>query len=135
MTEAGTVPEWLRAHYARVDANDFATVLGRFSDEIEVRFGNRPRARGREAAGGLLADVHRSFESSRHRFTNVWEQGATTLVEFDVTYTLHDGSTVPMETFTVLERSEEGLIMSMRVYIDETPLRDPRSRLALPEEG
>jgi ketosteroid isomerase-like protein len=125
------VPDWLATQYARVDANDFAAVLGGFSDEIEVRFGNRSRARGRDAVARVLADVHRSFESSRHRFTNVWQQGATTLVEFDVVYTLRDGSTVPMETFTVLER-EDGLITSMRVYIDESPLLAPRR--AAPEE-
>ena len=116
------VPDWLREHYARVDANDFAYVLGKFADLIEVRFGNRPPALGREAARELLADVHRAFESSHHRFGGVWQQGSTTLVQFDVTYTLHDGSTVPMGTFTVLER-EAGLITSMRVYIDEGPLR------------
>ena len=116
------VPDWLREHYARVDANDFAYVLGKFADSIEVRFGNRPPAVGREAARQLLADVHRAFESSDHRFSNVWEQGRTTLVQFDVTYSLHDGSRVPMGTFTVLER-EGGLITSMRVYIDEAPLR------------
>jgi ketosteroid isomerase-like protein len=122
VSERVQVPDWLREHYARVDANDFASVLGGFSDRIEVRFGNRPPAAGREAVSQLLADVHRSFESSRHRFTNVWQQGNTTLIQFDVTYTLHDGWTVPMGTFTVLER-EAGLITSMRVYIDETPLR------------
>ena len=134
MGERAPAPDWLREHYERVDANDFAFVLGRFSDEIEVRFGIRPAVTGRAAAAGVLADVHRWFESSRHRFTNVWQQGATTLVEFDVTYTLHDGSTVPMETFTVLER-DAGLIRSMRVYIDESPLRVGRSHTATPEDS
>jgi ketosteroid isomerase-like protein len=124
---ASQVPDWLRTHYARVDANDFAFVLGRFSDDVEVRFGIRPTLRGRRAVGGMLADVHRPFEASLHRFTNVWQMGRTTLVEFDVTYTLRDGSTVSMETFTVLER-EEGLITSMRVYIDEGPLRGAPSQ-------
>ena len=122
MSDEARVPDWLREHYARVDANDFAYVLGRFADSIEVRFGNRPPAVGREAARELLADVHRAFASSQHRFANVWPQGSTTLVQFDVTYTRHDGSRVPMGTFTVLER-EAGLITSMRVYIDEGPLR------------
>jgi ketosteroid isomerase-like protein len=116
------VPEWLREHYARVDANDFAYVLAKFADDIEVRFGIRPPATGKDAVRDVLADVHRPFESSLHRFTNVWEQGATTLVEFDVTYTLNDRSLVRMETFSVLER-EGGLIKSLRVYIDEGPLR------------
>jgi ketosteroid isomerase-like protein len=105
-----------------VDANDFAYVLGKFSDEIEVRFGTRPPARGSEAVRELLADVHRSFASSRHQFSNVWQHGGTTLIQFEVIYTLHDGSEVPMGTFTVLQR-EDGLITGMRVYIDEAPLR------------
>jgi ketosteroid isomerase-like protein len=115
------VPDWLREHYARVDANDFGYVLGKFADDIEVRFGIRPPAAGKDAVREVLADVHRPFESSVHRFTNVWEQGTATLVEFDVTYTLNDGSQVTMETFSVLER-EDGLIKSLRVYIDEGPL-------------
>lgn len=115
------VPDWLREHYARVDANDFAYVLGKFADGIEVRFGIRPPAKGKDEVREVLADVHKPFESSLHRFTNVWEQGATTLVEFDVTYTLNDGSQVTMETFSVIER-EDGLIESLRVYIDEGPL-------------
>jgi ketosteroid isomerase-like protein len=123
------VPPWLQEHYARVDANDFIYVLGRFSNEIVVRFGNRPAATGREAVRELLADVHRHFESSRHLFANVWHQGTTTLIQFDVTYTLHDGSQVPMGTFTILDR-EDGLITSMRVYIDETPLRGLPSPVA-----
>jgi ketosteroid isomerase-like protein len=122
MREEVPVPDWLREHYARVDANDFAYVVGKFSDGIRVRFGNRPEATGKEAVRELLADVHRAFESSRHRFANVWQQGDTTLIAFDVTYTLFGGSTVPMETFTVLERMD-GLITGMRVYIDEGPLR------------
>ena len=121
MRRTGT-PDWLREHYARVDANDFAYVLARFSEDVEVRFGNRPVAVGKQAVRELLAGVHRSFESSRHRFANVWQQGDTTLIQFEVTYTLRDGATVRMGTFTVLVR-EGGMITAMRVYIDEGPLR------------
>ena len=129
MIDQARVPGWLREHYGWVDANEFASVLARFADDVEVRFGNRAPVTGRAAAAAVLADVHRAFESSRHLFTNVWEQGATTLVEFDVAYRLRDGSTVRMETFTVLERAD-GLITSMRVYIDEGPLRAARPQEA-----
>ena len=43
---------------------------------------------------------------------------------FDVTYSMNDGSEVRIETFTILERRDE-LIKSMKVYIDEGPLRGP----------
>jgi len=113
-----------------VSANDLSYELDKITDQVEVRFGNRPPATGKEAARDLLAEVHRAFESSRHRFANVWQQGGTTLVQFEVTYILHGGATVPMGTFTVLDR-EDGLITSMRVYIDEAPLRRARMRRAV----
>jgi ketosteroid isomerase-like protein len=119
---ASLAPGWLREHYERVDANDFAYLGSRFSDDIEVRFGNRPAAVGKEAVAATLADVHRPFRSSLHRFVDIWQQGHSTLIAFDVTYSMNDGSEVRLETFTILERRDE-LIKSMKVYIDEGPLR------------
>lgn len=119
---ASLAPVWLREHYERVDANDFAYLGERFADDIEVRFGNRPAAIGKEAVGATLADVHKPFNSSLHRFVDIWQQGHTTLIAFDVVYSMKDGSEVRLETFTILERRDE-LIKSMKVYIDEGPLR------------
>lgn len=119
---ASLAPTWLREHYERVDANDFGYLGERFADDIEVRFGNRPAAIGKEAVGATLADVHKPFNSSLHRFVDIWQQGHTTLIAFDVVYSMKDGSEVRLETFTILERRDE-LIKSMKVYIDEGPLR------------
>lgn len=119
---ASLAPDWLREHYERVDANDFAYLGERFADDIEVRFGNRPMASGKQAVGATLADVHAPFERSLHRFVDIWQQGHATLIAFDVTYFMKDGSEVRLETFTILERRDE-LIKRMKVYIDEGPLR------------
>lgn len=116
------VTPWLREHYAAVDANEFEKVGARFADEIEVRFGNRPPARGREQVAATLADVHAPFRNSVHRFLDVWEQGHRTLIAFEVDYHLNDGSEVTIETFTILDL-QDGLIKRMRVYIDEGALR------------
>jgi ketosteroid isomerase-like protein len=116
------LPGWLREHYERVDANDFAYLGERFAEDIEVRFGNRPPARGKEEVAATLADVHEPFERSLHRFQDVWEQGHRTLIAFDVTYFMNDGSEVRIETFTILDRRDEQ-IKRMKVYIDEGPLR------------
>jgi ketosteroid isomerase-like protein len=115
-------PDWLREHYERVDANDFASLGERFAEDIEVRFGNRPVAKGKQAVSATLADVHRPFRHSLHRFVDVWQQAHSTLIAFDVSYSMNDGSEVHLETFTILERRGE-LIKSMKVYIDEGPLR------------
>jgi hypothetical protein len=121
MNSAG-IESWLREHYEHVDANDFAWVGERFAADIEVRFGNRPAAVGKEEATATLADVHAPFHHSTHRFVEVWQQGHRTLIAFDVTYAMNDGSEVRIETFTILDRAD-GLIKRMKVYIDEGPLR------------
>jgi ketosteroid isomerase-like protein len=122
---------WLHEHYEHVDANDFAWVGEHLADDVEVRFGNRPPAVGKEQVAATLADVHAPFKHSHHRFVEVWQQGHRTLIAFDVTYAMNDGSEVRIETFTILDR-EDGLIRRMKVYIDEGPLR--AGRAAGPEE-
>lgn len=119
---ASLVAEWLREHYERVDANDFVYLGEKFAADAEVRFGNRPPAIGKQAIAETLGDVHRPFTKSTHRFVEVWHQGHLTLIAFDVTYAMNDGSDVRIETFTILECQDE-LIKRMRVYIDEGPLR------------
>lgn len=116
------VEPWLHEHYRRVDANDFAWLDEQLADDVEVRFGNRPVAVGKEEVGATLADVHAPFDHSSHRFVEVWQQGHRHLIAFDVAYSMKDGSEVRIETFTILDR-EDGLIKRMKVYIDEGPLR------------
>lgn len=126
------VDPWLAEHYRRVDANDFAWVAEQLADDVEVRFGNRPPAMGKEQVGATLADVHAPFHHSTHRFVEVWQQGHRHLIAFDVAYAMKDGSEVRLETFTILDR-EDGLIKRMKVYIDEGPLR--AALAGVPEEG
>jgi hypothetical protein len=51
----------------------------------------------------------------RHTFVGCWEQGETTIVEFEVDYGYDDGRAVTFPALTVLERVA-GAITSMRVY-------------------
>jgi ketosteroid isomerase-like protein len=127
------VEPWLHEHYRRVDANDFAWLGEQLADDVEVRFGNRPVAVGKQEAGTTLADVHAPFRHSTHRFVEVWQQGHRTLIAFDVTYAMNDGSEVRIETFTILDRAD-GLIKRMKVYIDEGPLRAGRAAAPKDEE-
>ncbi|MFT3864287.1 MAG: nuclear transport factor 2 family protein [Solirubrobacterales bacterium] len=128
---SAVAPPWLEEHYRRVDANDFAWLGEQFGDDIEVRFGDRPPAVGKNDVAATLADVHAPFDHSTHRFVEVWQQGHRTLIAFDVTYAMKDGSEERLETFTILDRAD-GLIKRMKVYIDEGPLRAARARM---EEG
>jgi ketosteroid isomerase-like protein len=115
-------PAWLSEMYEDVDANRGPDVLARFAPDVELQFGARPRVEGVENAQRTLAAVHENFISVSHRFVNVWEEGDTAIWEFVATYLLPSGEQVPLPTLTILRR-RNGLIASMRVYMDEGPLR------------
>jgi hypothetical protein len=108
--------------YEDVDANRGPAVLARFAPDVELQFGARPVVTGVEDAQRTLGSVHENFVSVSHRFVNVWELGDTTICEFEATYLLPNGEHLPLPTLTIL-RGSNGLIESMRVYIDEGPLR------------
>ena len=116
-------PAWVRDFYADVDAGLGADALARLAPDVALQFGARPAVSGREEAARTLAAVHESFDQVSHEFRNVWVAGDTVICEFIASYRLHDGSLLPLHSLTVLDpRGEQ--IASMRVYLDEGPLRE-----------
>ena len=116
------IPGWVSDYYAAVDANDFATCFDQWHEEIELQFGSRPPAKGREATRTTLAAAHAPWVSVSHSIRNLWETpDEMTLIEFDATYDLKAGGTKTIPTFTVLHR-RDAKIDVLRVYIDESSL-------------
>ena len=116
------VPHWLRDLYRLVDAGELDRYLDEhYAEEAELRFASGPLVRGRAAIRAALAHGH-AAHAMRHEFRNVWQSGATTIVEFDVRYTFADGSVLDTQSLAILERAD-GRVRSLRVYLDHGPVR------------
>jgi ketosteroid isomerase-like protein len=116
------IPDWVAAYYAAVDANDFASCFEQWHDDIELQFGSRPPAKGREDTRTTLAAAHAPWVSVSHEIRNLWETpDEMTLIEFLATYDLKAGGTKTIPTFTVLHRTDRKIDV-LRVYIDEASL-------------
>jgi ketosteroid isomerase-like protein len=114
-------PDWVQRFYAAVDSG--ADALAHFAPDVEVQFAARPAVVGRAAAGRTLADFHAPLAGVRHELRNVWTPDADTAIcEFRAHYTLRRGGELTLPSCTVLRRGADG-IASMRVYLDEGPLR------------
>ena len=111
------VPQWARDHYALVDAAAVDAYIEDFDPEIELRFASSPPVRGRAAVRDALAAGHARHEMA-HTFVGCWEDGDTTILEFDVVYTHPDGHTRGMPSVAILRRGASGLIDSLRVYME-----------------
>ncbi len=112
---------WYEEFYAGVDAMDPTVVDRLCTADTTVRFANHPPAEGRDAVRAALEHLWSTIAGLRHRFVSVVEQGDVTVVEAEVEYTRHDGSTVVIPIATALER-RDGLVASQRVYADLAPL-------------
>ena len=111
------IPDWVREHYALVDAAAIDTYVEDFDPDIELRFAGRPPIRGRAAVRDALAAGHQRY-ALEHTVVNCWECGDTTILEFDVVYTYPDGRTHETPSVAIVHRAASGLLDSLRVYVD-----------------
>ena len=115
---AASVPEWVREHYALVDAADVDRYSEDFSEDVELRFASHPPVRGRAAVRDALAAGH-AEHAMAHTIVNCWESGEDTILEFDVRYTYPDGHSQLVPSLAIIHRNSAGLTDSLRVYIDK----------------
>jgi ketosteroid isomerase-like protein len=115
---AAVVPDWVREHYALVDAAEVDRYIDDFAPDVELRFASHPPVRGRDAARDALAAGHAEHDMA-HTVVGCWTAGDTTILEFDVVYTYRDGHSHAVPSVAIVRRSAGGLIDSLRVYVDK----------------
>lgn len=116
------VPDWVRAFYEVVDSMGSDAMAPLVSDDVVFRMGNNPEVLGRDAVVAGSRAVTTMFAGLVHDYVAVHEVHGKTFVDCWVTYTMFDDSTFVLPFLTVFER-RDGLIASIRIYGDVSPLR------------
>jgi ketosteroid isomerase-like protein len=117
------VEDWIRDLYALVDRGEVDRYLDEYyAEDARLRFASAPVVQGKPAIREALGHGHEAHDMA-HTFRNVWQQGDTTIIEFDVRYTFRDGNALDTQSLAILERSEDGRIRDMRVYLDHGPVQ------------
>jgi hypothetical protein len=112
-----SVPEWVANMYREVDAGNLDGYIDDFADDARLRFGSGPVIEGKSAVREALAAGHRAH-GMRHKILAAWEVGDTTIVEFDAEWIMPEAEIRAFPAVTIYERSADGLVTSMRVYLD-----------------
>src|SRR5213593_2178487 len=96
--------DWKRVYedVDRMDARAFASI---FAEDGRMTFGNMPPLVGRETVERGTADFYKTIKGLRHEFVEVWEEGASTILEFRATYRRHDGKAVTIPAVTIFRVS------------------------------
>ena len=114
-----------RSLFAAVDAQDVDALAALLADDSRLVFGNQEPLLGRAA---VLAGNEAFFQlvrGLRHQVRNEWTVGADTIAETDVTYTRLDGKEVTVPAVTIWRVDGDGLIVDLRIYVDQAPLFAP----------
>jgi len=113
--------QWLTKVYEVVDAKDTDGYVKFFVEDCKFRFGNAPAVHGRKGIKEALTPFFASIKALRHKNMGMWSPAGCEIVEAEVTYTRHDGSTVTVPATTIY-RMEGNLAKDCRIFVDITPL-------------
>ena len=115
--------DWLADLVRILDAKDVDAYVARMADDVEVVFNNGDVSmRGREDVRAGLREFWRSFGTLEHEELNLYG-GARHLVHEALNhYTTLDGRAVTLRAVAWIDRDDDGLVTSLRVYSDQSPL-------------
>lgn len=114
---------WIQDLYRQIDGLDVAGTVANFATDGAVVFGNNPPAVGHDAISGALTGFWSTIGGMHHDIRNTWQNDdATTVLEAVCSYTRLSGDVVPIGCTTIIDRRDDGLITSLRIYIDLAPL-------------
>lgn len=114
--------EWRQGFFRDVDTKDIRRLAPWLSEDVEMRFGNQPALHGKRAVVEALSGFFETISAMSHRLKDVVIEGQSVASEALVTYTRPDGSTLTLPVCSVVRVTSDGLLASLRIYIDISEL-------------
>jgi ketosteroid isomerase-like protein len=116
---------WLHEVLTALDAKDVDAYTGFMADDVEVSFNNGEMTmRGRDAVRDGLARFWQSFGTLTHDELNIYGTDRNLVHEALNYYTTLDGREVTIRAVAWVDRDDDGNIVSLRIYNDQSPLWD-----------
>jgi hypothetical protein len=113
---------WLQDKYRAVDSRDHDGYARFLADNCSLQFANNPIVHGEEALLAGIDNFWQSIHGLNHNFMNVLGTEDQMVLEANIDYTRADDRVVVIPCVTIIERNNEGLAESIRIFLDVTPL-------------
>ena len=116
--------DWITDYYADVDAMRLEPFVARHTEDAAITFGNQPPVVGKAAIHEAFDGFWSMIGGLRHEVRNRWDvnDGTTAVLEVVVHYSTKSGAAVPLPCVSILDRTPDGLVSSLRIHIDLAPL-------------
>ena len=109
-------------YLAVLDAKDIDTYATVLAEDVSIQFNNGPKVAGKQAVVGMLGEYWQSFQSLEHDLTNIYGSDTTFVLEALNHYERHDGQKVTVNAVAFTDKNSDGLVTSIRIYGDTSPL-------------
>jgi ketosteroid isomerase-like protein len=116
-----TTQDWRQRLFASIDAKDAPAFASFLCEDGTFRYGSGPEITGRAAVEAVVRQVFESFRSCAHRLDRHWDLPDCRICQGVVTYTLHNGKSVPLQFCNVMTMRGE-LVSRYEIYVDPTPV-------------
>lgn len=113
--------QYLSAMDAR-DVNAYAAFL---ADDCSLQMNNNPSVHGKEAIISMLGPYWKSFTSIEHDLLNIYGTDASYALEAWNHYVRLDGKPVSVRAVAFTDLSQQGQVVSVRLYTDVAPVFAP----------
>ena len=113
---------WYLDYLAAMDACDVDRYGGFLAQDCAMRFNNEPPTEGRRAILERLGAYWKSFASVEHDLLNIYGVDASFMLEALNAYVRLDGKPVTCRAVALTDRDEQGLVTSVRLYTDASPV-------------
>ncbi|MEZ5960485.1 MAG: nuclear transport factor 2 family protein [Hyphomonadaceae bacterium] len=110
--------DWLSHYLSTVEARDPESVISLFRDNAIVQINDGVPVQSHTAVRGLFQRYFANFEHVEHEVLNAYGSETELVAETLCHYTLaSSGKRITLPGVTIYERDDDGLIISMRIYM------------------
>lgn len=109
---------WYLGYLEALESKD----IGRYADDIDMRFNDAPPIEGKSAVVDQLGSEWRGFEVITHEVLNILGSDMGFDAESLNHYDRHDGRRITARTVVFTNRNDEGAVAAIRVYSDTSPI-------------
>jgi ketosteroid isomerase-like protein len=114
--------EWYLAYLTAMDNLDIDAYAAFLAEDCEMQFGNTPIVKGKKNIVEALTAFWATVEGDEHNLQNIFGNDNNFVLEALNTFKRKDGKTVTIPAVAITEKNLEGLVTSVRLFMDVAPI-------------
>jgi hypothetical protein len=114
--------QWYLGYLNTIDNRDIKSYVSYLSDDCTLQINNDPPVSGKDQITKHLTSLWTSFKGNGHDLLNIYGTDSSFSSEIINHFALHDGKEITVNAVGYLDRNGEGLLTSVRLYADFSPL-------------